>query len=101
MAKTPFESQGKNISAQKMPWTTWWTWALITLTIYLGLYIFEDELRTSNSAGADAVAICKLFLVCLWATVGWRSLKDTGSAGWTIAARAVLIVALGLAAMTL
>jgi len=82
-------------------WIIWWIWGAIALTIYVALYVAEDGLRASNIAAADLLAACKLLVVCAWTTVAWRCSTNVDTPAWTMAARAMLVLALGATAATL
>jgi hypothetical protein len=86
--------------AQKL-WIAWWIWGPLALITYTGLYVLEDELRTTADAGADLLSVGKLLLFCLWASSAWRCAKNVDTAVWTVAARAALLLAALCTAITL
>ncbi|MFA5913010.1 MAG: hypothetical protein WC830_05575 [Burkholderiales bacterium] len=90
----------KALGGEERLWIAWWAWGLPALTIYVGLYVLEDELRSTADLGADLVAVCKLLLFCLWTSMAWRCAGNVDTPAWTLAARAALVLAVVLTAIT-
>ena len=101
MPTKPLDLPCKIVSGKEPPWIIWCIWGLIALAIYLCLYLLEDALRVRNVTAAEFVAICKVLLVCFCATGAWRRSRDVDAGAWTVAARALLILCVGLTAITL
>ena len=90
----------KALCGEEKLWIAWWVWGPPALAIYVGLYALEDELRSTADLGADLVAVCKLLLLCLWTSMAWRCAGNVDTAAWTPAARAALVLAVVLTAIT-
>ena len=101
MPNRPLASLRDTLGGAQKLWIAWWVWGPLALIAYTGLYVLEDELRTTADAGADLLSVGKLLLFCLWTSSAWRCAKNADTAVWTVAARAALLLAALCTAITL
>ena len=74
---------------------------IVLIVVYVGLYVAADELRLVTSAGAGLLDAFKLLVFCCWVVVAWRCSTNVDASGWTLAARAALVLSVGVTGVTL